>query len=157
MKRSAAITFHPPEGAVPRTQCAALCWRHGPGGVEVLLVTSRETGRWVIPKGWPVPGLPETAGAAREAWEEAGARGEIGAQCLGVYPYDKVLDRAGAAPLAVPCMVAVYPMQVTGLRKDFPEASERRTKWFAQEKAARKVVEPELAALISGFRPLNGG
>ena len=115
-------------------------------------MTSRETCRWVIPKGWPVEGLPPTDGAAREAWEEAGVQGAIGAECLGVYSYDKVLDRAGQAQ-AVPCVVAVYPMQVTTLRKDFPEASERRTKWFTPEKAARKVLEPELAALIAGFQP----
>ena len=157
MKRSSVQSFCPEEGDAPRTQCAALCWRMAPGGVEVLLITSRETGRWVIPKGWPIAGLPETAGAAREAWEEAGAKGEIGAVCLGVYSYDKVVDRGGDAPQAVPCVVAVYPMQVTALRRDFPEASQRRTKWFAQEKAARKVAEPELAALISGFRPGNAG
>ncbi len=119
-------------------------------------MTSRETGRWVIPKGWPVDGLPETEGAAREAWEEAGVRGQIGEVCLGVYSYDKVMDRAGDAPQAVPCVVAVYPMQVTNLRRDFPEAAERRIKWFAQVKAARKVAEPELAALITGFQPVAG-
>jgi 8-oxo-dGTP pyrophosphatase MutT (NUDIX family) len=153
VKRSPVLSFQPTTGCEPRTQCAALCWRRVQGRVEVLLVTSRETGRWVIPKGWPVAGLPETEGAAREAWEEAGVRGEIGAACLGVYAYDKVLDRAGAAPQAVPCVVAVYPMQVTALRKDFPEAAERRIKWFPPGKAARKVTEPELAALIAGFQP----
>jgi 8-oxo-dGTP pyrophosphatase MutT (NUDIX family) len=153
VKRSPALSFRPEGPCEPRTQCAALCWRRTEGRIEVLLVTSRETGRWVIPKGWPIDGLPETEGAAREAWEEAGVQGEIGAACLGVYSYDKVLDRAGEAPQAVPCVVAVYPMQVTTLRKDFPEATERRTKWFPQDKAARKVLEPELAALIAGFQP----
>jgi len=156
VKRSPAHSFRPEAACEPRTQCAALCWRRVQGRIEVLLVTSRETGRWVIPKGWPVDGLPHTEGAAREAWEEAGVRGEIGAACLGVYPYDKVIDRAGDAPQAVPCVVAVYAMQVTALRKEFPEASERRIKWFAQDKAARKVIEPELAALIAGFQPDAG-
>ena len=153
VKRSPALSFLPAMGFERCTQCAALCWRRVQGRIEVLLVTSRETGRWVIPKGWPIEGLPPTAGAAREAWEEAGVRGEIGATCLGVYSYDKVLDRAGEAPQAVPCVVAVYPMQVTALRRDFPEASERRIKWFAQDKAARKVLEAELSALIAGFDP----
>jgi 8-oxo-dGTP pyrophosphatase MutT (NUDIX family) len=157
VKRSPALTFRPDAAAAPRTQCAALCWRRDQGKVEVLLVTSRETGRWVIPKGWPVTGLPETEGAAREAWEEAGVRGQIGAACLGVYSYDKVLDRSGTAPVALPCVVAVYPMQVTATRRDFPEASERRIKWFPLAKAARKVDEPELAALIAGFDPDAGG
>jgi 8-oxo-dGTP pyrophosphatase MutT (NUDIX family) len=156
VKRSPALSFQPVTGCEPRTQCAALCWRRAQDQVEVLLVTSRETGRWVIPKGWPIDGLPETEGAAREAWEEAGVRGEIGTECLGVYSYDKVLDRDSDEPQAVPCVVAVYPMQVTTLRKSFPEASERRTKWFPQDKAARKVIEPELAALIAAFRPDAG-
>jgi 8-oxo-dGTP pyrophosphatase MutT (NUDIX family) len=153
VKRSPALSFRPEGACEPRTQCAALCWRRAEGRIEVLLVTSRETARWVIPKGWPIDGLPETEGAAREAWEEAGVQGEIGATCLGVYSYDKVIDRAGEAPQAVPCVVAVYPMQVTALRRDFPEAAERRIKWFALDKAARKVVEPELAALIARFDP----
>ena len=153
VKRSPALSFQPLGAFGSSTQCAALCWRRVQGRIEVLLITSRETGRWVIPKGWPIEGLPATAGAAREAWEEAGVQGEIGATCLGVYSYDKVLDRAGDAPQAVPCVVAVYPMQVTALRKEYPEAAERRNKWFALDKAARKVQEPELAALIAGFRP----
>ena len=157
VKRGPALSFRPEAACEPRMQCAALCWRQVQGRIEVLLITSRETGRWVIPKGWPIEGLPPTAGAAREAWEEAGVRGEIGATCLGVYWYDKVLDRAGETPQAVPCVVAVYPMQVTTLRRDFPEAAQRRTKWFALDKAARKVLEPELAALIAGFRPDAGG
>ena len=157
MKRSPALFFRPMTGSDPRSQCAALCWRRVQGHVEVLLITSRETGRWVIPKGWPIEGQPETEGATREAWEEAGVQGQIGAACLGVYSYDKVFDRAGEAPQAVPCMVAVYAMQVTALRKDFPEASERRIKWFSPDKAARKVVEPDLAALIAGFQPDAAG
>ena len=157
VKRSPALSFRPEAACEPRMQCAALCWRQVQGRIEVLLVTSRETGRWVIPKGWPIEGLPETEGAAREAWEEAGVQGEIGAACLGVYSYDKVIDRAGEAPQAVPCVVAVYAMQVTELRKEFPEASERRIKWFSPGKAARKVVEPDLAALIAGFQPDAAG
>ncbi len=135
------------------TQCAALCWRRVQGRIEVLLVTSRETGRWVIPKGWPIDGLPDAEGAAREAWEEAGVKGSIATASLGVYFYDKVLERAGDASLAVPCVVSVYALHVSSLRRDFPEASERRIKWFPQDKAARKVLEPELATLIAAFRP----
>ena len=61
-----------------RHQVAALCWRMGQGGaVEILLVTSRDTGRWVIPKGWPMDGKSASAAAAREAWEEAGVKGTV--------------------------------------------------------------------------------
>ncbi|MEN9850080.1 MAG: hypothetical protein RL128_243, partial [Pseudomonadota bacterium] len=62
---------------VARTQYGALCWRMHRGKVEVLLITSRDTGRWVIPKGWPIDGLAPAQTAAREAWEEAGVEGDI--------------------------------------------------------------------------------
>ena len=66
-----------------RTQYGALCWRMHRGKVEVLLITSRDTGRWVIPKGWPIAGLAPAETAAREAWEEAGVEGDIADDGLG--------------------------------------------------------------------------
>ena len=107
MKPVAAETFTPSD-AERRTQFAALCWRSTRGRTEVLLVTSRETGRWVIPKGWPIAGLSPAEAAAREAWEEAGAKGKMAEQALGFFTYDKVLDRA-SDPVALPCIVAVFP------------------------------------------------
>lgn len=145
-------SFHP-DGDAPRTQYGALCWRRVRGRVDVLLVTSRETGRWVIPKGWPIPDLSPQASAAREAWEEAGVRGEVGSACLGVFSYDKVIDHTQPGPPTLPCVVSVFPLRVTRQSRSFPEAEERRMKWFPQEKAARKVDEPELQALIAQFDP----
>jgi 8-oxo-dGTP pyrophosphatase MutT (NUDIX family) len=140
------------DGRSPRTQVAALCWRVARGRVEVLLVTSRETGRWIIPKGWPMPDATPGEAAAREAWEEAGVRGELG-EGLGLYTYDKVLDRSGMAPEAVTCVVAVFPLRVDSRKKIFPEAGQRRVRWFPRDKAARKVEEPALQAIIAGFVP----
>lgn len=140
------------DGAQPRTQVAALCWRLARGQIEVLLVTSRETGRWVLPKGWPMPDAPDGAAAQREAWEEAGVRGEPG-EGLGLYTYEKVLNRDSLSPEAVPCVVAVFPLHVDSRKKSFPEAGQRRVKWFPRDKAARKVAEPALQALIAGFAP----
>ncbi len=142
------------DGADRRTQYAALCWRQSHGRTEVLLVTSRETGRWVIPKGWPITGLSPADAAAREAWEEAGAKGKAEAEALGFFTYDKVLDRT-SAPVEVPCIVAVYAMRVSHRQKVFPEARERRVKWFALDRAALKVDEPELQTLIAGFSPAS--
>lgn len=154
MKRSPAETFRPagPDDT-PCTQCGALCWRHTEDGVQVLLVTSRETGRWVIPKGWPITGLAPEESAAREAWEEAGVRGTASPRAIGVYAYDKVTDRKVDPPVTMPCVVAVYPVEVTASARAFPEAEERRRKWMSRKKAARKVLEPELAALIAAFDP----
>lgn len=132
-----------------RMQYGALCWRQGDAGIEVLLITSRDTGRWVIPKGWPMPGLAPEAAAAQEAWEEAGVEGAINPLCIGRYGYRKCLS----ADASVPCAVAVYGMRVEGLAKTFPEVKERRRKWFAVAEAATLVAEPELSVIISHFIP----
>ena len=135
-------------GAV-RMQSAALCWREGEAGIEVLLITSRDTGRWVIPKGWPMPGRAPEAAAAREAWEEAGVEGRVNPVSLGRYGYLKDI----ATDVAVPCAVSVYGLRVENLATKFPEKSQRRRQWFPVADAAALVHEPELAALIRGFTP----
>lgn len=127
-----------------RTQYGALCWRMHRGKVEVLLITSRDTGRWIIPKGWPIDGLTPADTAAREAWEEAGVQGDVVNTHLGMFGYNKVLTPRQS----VPCSVQVFGLRVAQLKNKFPEQSERRRKWFAFEKAARKVAEPELRALL---------
>ncbi|MFE3837486.1 NUDIX hydrolase [Pseudogemmobacter sonorensis] len=142
----------PPEGQdVTQTQFAALCWRMHGGAPEILLITSRDTGRWIVPKGWPMKGRSPSGAAAREAWEEAGVEGEVSDQAIGRYSYDKVLRRAQS----LPCEVLVYPLRVRRLTDDYPERRQRRRKWFSPGKAARKVAEPELRALLAGFRGLE--
>ena len=135
-----------------RTQYGALCWRMHRGKVEVLLVTSRDTGRWIIPKGWPIEGLDAASTAAREAWEEAGVQGAVLPDGLGVFGYAKMLS----PKKSVPCSVQVFGLRVTQLKDKFPERKERRRKWFGVEKAARKVAEPELRALLLGLPDLFG-
>jgi 8-oxo-dGTP pyrophosphatase MutT (NUDIX family) len=136
-------------GQPPRLQVGALCWRRSPKGLRILLVTSRDTGRWVIPKGWPMRNRTDAEAAAREAWEEAGLKGEIGEPSIGFYTYRKVLGPGRS----VPCVVRVFPLEVRAMLREYPETGQRRQKWFAPEKAARRVVEPELAELIRGFEP----
>ena len=108
-------------------QVAALCWRLRKGRAQVLLVTSRDTGRWVLPKGWPMPGLTAEAAAAREAWEEAGVEGKVSSCAIGLYCYDKMVPGA----TALSCAVQVFPLRVQSLRSNFPERKQRRRKWFA--------------------------
>jgi 8-oxo-dGTP pyrophosphatase MutT (NUDIX family) len=128
----------------PRSQVAAICWRMHRDRVEVLLITSRDTGRWVLPKGWPVEGRDGPASAAQEAWEEAGVTGTVHPEVVGLFGYDKMMG----PKTALPCMVSVFSLRVARLARQFPERKERRRKWFVIEKAARKVVEPELRALL---------
>ena len=132
-------------------QYGALCWRLRGGRVEVLLITSREQGRWVIPKGWPIKGCAPHKSAAREAWEEAGVKGKAKPEKLGQYSYPKDLGSAGV----LPCAVQVYTLAVEKVKKSFPEAAQRRRKWFTPEDAANRVAEPELREILSGFVPVD--
>lgn len=129
-----------------RLQVAALCYRSRDGQPkEVLLVTSRGTGRWIIPKGWPIKGLDGGQAALREAWEEAGvskARLEGGA--IGSYTYDKALDEGWSMQIET----LVYPVAVEDMRDEFPEACQRRRKWVDPAEAANMVREPELQSIL---------
>lgn len=124
-------------------QVAALC--RDPATGHVLLITSRDTGRWVIPKGWPMEGRTLSGAAAQEAWEEAGVTGRISQSELGRFHYDK-RQRQG---YAVPVEARVFLLQVDGLADDFPESGQRRRRWFAPGDAARMVVEPGLAQILT--------
>lgn len=136
------------------TQYAAICYRYtDKGNLRLLLVTSRDTGRWVLPKGWPMKDRNGGECALTEAYEEAGVFGRLIDHCVGVYSYRKIL----APGVDAPCVVTTYPVAVLGLRDDFPERDQRRRKWFAPEKAAEAVDEPELRALLRGFDPAAFG
>ena len=132
-----------------RTQFAALPWRLRDGKPQIMLVTSRRTGRWIVPKGWPIDGLTPAASAAREAFEEAGIEGRPDDFCLGLYSYSKDMDGNRVLPVAV----AVFPLEVKRVASAFPEKGERHAKWMSRKKAAARVSEPELAAIIKGFDP----
>ncbi|KPU84538.1 NUDIX hydrolase [Marinosulfonomonas sp. PRT-SC04] len=130
-----------------RTQFGALCYRVQDDRVQVLLVSSRGTGRWIIPKGWPMDGETPAGAAATEAYEEAGVEGKISDICLGIYSYTKTIPKGDNLPI----VVAVFPFKVKRLLKDFPEAGERKRKWFSLKKAAAMISDPELVPLIHGF------
>ena len=91
----------------------------------------------------------EAGAAAREAWEVAGLRGEIAPHGLGVYTYRKRLLHGDW----LPCVVRVYALEAREMLQKFPETGQRRARWFSREKAARRVDEHELAALIRSFDP----
>ncbi|NKL02498.1 NUDIX domain-containing protein [Rhizobium leguminosarum bv. viciae] len=134
----------------PRQQYGALCYRvkKKSGAVEVLLLTSRDTGRWVIPKGWPMTGKRAHEVAVQEALEEAGVRGVVETETLGAYTYPKVL-RDG---VQVVCKVQVYALEVTNMAKSFKEKGERTIEWVSFDEAVRRVREPELRNLFLAFQ-----
>lgn len=132
-----------------QTQYAALCYRLNKGKPQILLITSRGTKRWIIPKGWPMSDRPPGGAALQEAYEEAGVIGRVTDAPLGMYSYIKTLSQGRA----LPCVGVVYAVHVDAMKGHFPEEGERRLKWFSRKKAARKVGEPELARIIRDFDP----
>lgn len=126
-------------------QIAALPMRWDDNGkLRILMVTSRDTGRWVMPKGWTMNGRKPWAAAEIEALEEAGAVGYISSEKLGEYRYKKVLDDGSK----ITCRVRVYPMIVEGLRRDWKERGQRKRRWFSTKTAAKSVKERDLAELL---------
>jgi predicted phosphate transport protein (TIGR00153 family) len=130
-------------------QVAALPYRTDDSGkVSVLLITSRETRRWVLPKGNPIRGLASHEAAAHEAFEEAGVSGIACPTPLGQYNYWKK-RRNGQLKHAT---VALFPLAVTEQAEEWPEQDERDTQWFDLAQAAAAVDEPDLGRLIGSFR-----
>jgi 8-oxo-dGTP pyrophosphatase MutT (NUDIX family) len=127
-------------------QYAILPWRRAKR-LEILLITSRQSMRWVIPKGWPMLGYAAGETASQEAYEEAGVHGHRTAKCIGNYGYCKRV-RGGRKRLF---RVDVFGMEVTEVVDSWPEADERRRQWFTPAEAAIHVYEPELSILIRTF------
>ncbi|MBV9046370.1 MAG: NUDIX hydrolase [Alphaproteobacteria bacterium] len=130
----------------PGAQSAALPFRIGEGGLEIMLITSRRTRRWIVPKGWVQDGMTPCTSAAREALEEAGISGDISDRPLGAFHYIKEKQGVG-----LPCRVALFPLKVTRQRRTWPEKDVREAKWFPATEAAALVAEPELRRLILKF------
>ena len=131
--------------AARRLQYGALPYRVSHGSrAEFMLVTSRETRRWVIPKGWPKKGKSPHRLAAREAFEEAGVTGAISRRSVGSFSYEKRLKNGGL----IECEVRVFPLEVKRQSKQWPEMQERKIKWLSASKAAEKVKEPMLGKII---------
>lgn len=130
-------------------QYAALPWRHAGRRLEILLITSRETRRWVIPKGWGKKDEAGSYAAAREALEETGVAGVVQADPVGEYRYDKLMKNGQSQRVRV----AVYALEVVHEHEDWPEKALRERLWIPAAEGARLVDEPDLQALIAGFQP----
>jgi 8-oxo-dGTP pyrophosphatase MutT (NUDIX family) len=136
-----------PSKKVPakRVQYAALPYRRkGNSLTEVLLVTSRETGRWIIPKGWPLKGKAPHKAAAREAREEAGVVGKINRRSIGSFSYEKRL-KGGKV---IVCEVQVFVLKVKRQHASWLEKGERKVQWLSRAKAAKTVGDRVLGTII---------
>jgi 8-oxo-dGTP pyrophosphatase MutT (NUDIX family) len=131
-------------------QFAALPWRRtSTGDIEILVITSRETRRWVLPKGWPMKGRTPAEAATQEAYEEAGVTGDTRAEPLGEYLYGKRLRNGDVQTV----QVVVFALEVFVEQVAWPEKDQREKLWTTQAVAADLVDEPGLKGLIRGFRP----
>ena len=135
--------------AVPFRQVGALPYRLSPAGeIEILIVTSRGTAQWIIPKGWPMEGLSDPDAAAREAYEEAGLMGEIDQEVFGTFTYEK--QAKGVEGLST-FVVDVYPMRVARQLAFWPEATQRTLVWVSGDHGRSMIRNESLSRLIEAF------
>ena len=132
---------------IPGVQYAALPWRHVHGELQILLVTTLNTRRWIVPKGWPIPGLAPCDCAAHEAAEEAGVSGDVQSKPLGSFHYEK-RQKSGDT---LPCKVDVFALEVLHRRRNWPEKATRESCWCSAEEALVRVSEAGLRRLIARF------
>lgn len=148
MKQSAIAAFkalvQPVLQRPEYVQAAALCVRKGTSGPQVLLISSLNAKRWIVPKGWPMEGHTLAEAAAQEAWEEAGVRGQLHPVALGTYVYRKLVKNS----IPVACRCQLFRIDVDALADDWPEKAQRRREWFSPIDAAKRVSAPELKALL---------
>lgn len=131
-------------------QVAALPYISLGGQTHVLLITSRERGRWILPKGWPVKGLSYSQAAAREAEEEAGVIGTVSPEPLGHFDYQKRMSKG----YEVRCSVLVYPLHVIEHRLDWKERNDRQMRWCTLSEAASQVDDSGLGHLLQSGRQI---
>lgn len=130
-------------------QVAALCYRMTDDGHEILLITSRGRGNWILPKGWPKKKISSAQTALEEAFEEAGIRGKVSEEAIGAYHYTKSSSKGAM----LNCVATVYEVAFTKMAKNFPEKGDRKVRWFSPEAAAEAVPYPELAEILRAFTP----
>ena len=118
----------------------------------VLMVTTRGTRRWVIPKGWAEPDVAPHALAAREAFEEAGVLGSADAVAIGAYRARKRLSNGRRTT----CIVEVFTLRVDGFAEAWPERGQRKARWFTLEDAAARVREKDLARMLRSLAGMDG-
>lgn len=128
----------------PHLQVGALCLRTRSGRTEVLLITSLGSGRWIIPKGWPMRGRTLSGAALQEAWEEAGVKGQVAKAPIGRFSYLKAQDNG----LALNCEVHVFEVRTASVSERFPEAGRRERHWMPLRQAVDLVHEQGLKSLL---------
>jgi 8-oxo-dGTP pyrophosphatase MutT (NUDIX family) len=134
-------------------QAGAIPYSLVDGELRVMLVTSLDTGRWLIPKGHVDPGLTPAEAATIEAYEEAGIRGTLDSDLpLGFFTYFKKYKHRPDSPASV----QVFMLRVDEQCAAWPEMTLRQSAWFTPREAAQLVHEPGLATLLRRFAEVLG-
>lgn len=131
----------------PDLHCAALPYRLGRHGVEILLITSRETRGWTIPKELPKADRHLHRTAEIAAFHAAGVKGSIARKAIGEYSESALPDSDGP-----PGLVEVYPLLVGHEAATWPEKSHCRRVWFPAQDAADKLGQSGLAGIIRDWQ-----
>lgn len=130
-------------------QYGVLPWRKSRHGeIEVLMITSRERGRWLFPKGWPMQGKTPVEAATQEAFEEAGVIGEANPRPVGSYDYIKIMKNGSTRE----CTVEMFALEVRGTLVNWPERHQRKRSWHVLEEAQQLVSDDDLASLIEDVK-----
>ncbi|WP_455478374.1 NUDIX hydrolase [Bartonella sp. B10] len=131
-------------------QVGALIYRVKNKNLEFLLITSRGSGRWIIPKGWPIPKKSFSQAALQEAFEEAGVRGIINETPIGTYEYKKSNLQIGKNR-----KFCVYVFSILHLyqEKKWPEQNCRAYEWVTALEAIKRVNEPQLKKIFLNYKP----
>jgi len=126
-------------------QVAALPYRSHARGRDILLITSRRSGRWILPKGWPHHETSLAQSAAREAYEEAGVQGTIWRYEIGRFVTTKVTPNGSAV-----YPVAVFPLKVGVELESWPERTDRQRQWFSLAEASG-IIAPDQRDILEAF------
>jgi ADP-ribose pyrophosphatase YjhB (NUDIX family) len=117
------------------------------GKLVILLVTSRRTRRWIIPKGKVKPRTLPSRSAEHEAFEEAGVLGRIGKQPVGAYWQGDALPSGPEGSLHV----QAFALEVTEELPVWDEMHLRKRRWFRLKDALRAIDDLEIRALLRDF------
>ncbi|MEM9108258.1 MAG: NUDIX hydrolase [Pseudomonadota bacterium] len=131
-----------------RLQIAALCMRPGETENEILLVSTRDTGRLILPKGWPEADKQDYETAATEAYEEAGVVGKTDPHALGTFSSYKGQSDGSK----VPTRVLVFKLQFERQLSKFPELGQRHCLWLPFSEAVNQANENSLKRFLRHHR-----
>lgn len=126
-------------------QVGALVYRFLSDELQFLLITSRKSKRWIVPKGWPMPGKTLSQAALQESYEEAGVRGIVQSEPFGHYMYEKTdMAKGKNGRFEVKVFIVHFSYQ----EKKWPERKQRLFEWVTPKEAADRVDEPELRQIF---------